>query len=449
MIYLLVNHVPFAPAPVAGKYRVDPAMLVDLRAQARAIAAVGGRLILAAPFAPAGSKPVRGHERGAVQITPDDEGFEYIPLPRYTTLREYWAVSDALAAALVQAIQPADVVQADYGGHPVMLGEIAWPIAGRLGKKRVWVFDSADPFAQTDPKAPRAVNPLRRAARSRRTAHRLEFCAKAVAEADLVFSFNPEMMHRLRETWDERRCHTFAPPPTLTDDLVLTPTALETAMRQRSDRRLPLRLLCAGRYGAPARDSVASPKVGGVGDALRALTHCRRLSVPVTLTVVGQSGAALRHLREMASGMAMEQHVQFVDSAVSTLSDAMISEHDVLLVATPETDRFDPELLRAMARGLAVVTYENVATDRLLESTDAARIVPVGNVLLLAQAVIDLQQNRRKLIELSEAAWRFAAARTLEARHRRRAELAAELCAAACGGRVSNHQAPVAPRSWM
>lgn len=413
MIYLLVNHVPFTAGPRPGTFRVRAAMLADLRAQAQAIAAIGGRLLVAAPLA--------ANATEGPTIVPDDEGFEYLPLPHYATLRQFWAASDRLSDALRRAIAPADVVQMDYGGHPVMLGEMAWPIAGRLGKRRVWVFDAVDPFPQFAAAARDTANPLRRAARSRRASHKLDFCRQAVAEADLVISLNPSIVHRFRDAWDERRCHAFEPPPTLADDLLLSPTALETAMRDRGDRRRPLRLLCAGRHGAG--EPPISPRGGG-DHALRVLAHCRRLSVPVTLTILDEPGPALTHLREMAGGLAMTDYVEFAEAAPAEATPPVLDRHDVLLVTAPDPRRFDPQISLAMARALGVVTYENEATDRILESNRAARVVGAGNVLLLAQAVIDLQQNRRSLIELAESGWRLAASRTFEAVHRRRAELA-------------------------
>ena len=141
----------------------------------------------------------------------------------------------------------------------------------------------------------------------------------------------------------------------------------------------------------------------------------------------GRQGARMALTVTGAGGLAMIEHVQFVEPSPD-VAGALAGEHDVLLSTGPEGENgFDPRLLRAMGCGMAVVTYDDPATVRLLEQNAAAIIVPRGNVLLLAQAVIDLQQNRRRLIELAENAWRFAASRTLEAAHRRRAELAMAL----------------------
>ena len=40
------------------------------------------------------------------------------------------------------------LVQADHGGYPLSLGQVAWPIAARMKKVRVWAFDGGDPIGQ-------------------------------------------------------------------------------------------------------------------------------------------------------------------------------------------------------------------------------------------------------------------------------------------------------------
>jgi glycosyltransferase involved in cell wall biosynthesis len=304
------------------------------------------------------------------------------------------------------------VVQVDYGGHPVTLAEAVWPIAATLGKPRVFVFDANDPF----PTAPlgESANPVRRAARRKMLDRRIEFCRAAIAEADLVITHNRNTAHRFRDVWDESRCHELLPPPAFGDELLLSATQIESSARERAARQQTLRLLCLGR---------------SADHAIRALAHCRRLSVPATLTVV--AGDPIEPMRAMADGLAMGEFVRFVDAAVGPSGLGTLGEHDVLISAEPLDDQpqetFDPTILVAMARGLAVISYERSSSARILESNEAATIVPSQNVLLLAQAIIDLQQNRRRLITLAESGWRFAASRTLEATHRRRIELVGRL----------------------
>jgi gamma-glutamyl:cysteine ligase YbdK (ATP-grasp superfamily) len=63
----------------------------------------------------------------------------------------------------------------------------------------------------------------------------------------------------------------------------------------------------------------------------------------------------------------------------------------------------------------------------LLRDNNAAVIVPKGNVDALANAIAKLSRDRAKLVELAENGLKLASVKTLDATHRRRAELAAGL----------------------
>src|SRR5690349_11589040 len=128
MVYLLINHVPFGAGSATTRYRVGDLFLQDLCAQARAIRNVGGRLIVATPFVQ-NLSAMSGGSFNTVEADPSDCGFEYVPLPRYQSLKEYRRVRRELNEALTHAIARADIIQMDYGGYPFMLGQIAWPIA--------------------------------------------------------------------------------------------------------------------------------------------------------------------------------------------------------------------------------------------------------------------------------------------------------------------------------
>src|SRR5438874_125263 len=149
MVYLLINHVPFGAGSAPNRFRVGDLFLQDLSAQARAIRSAGGKLIVATSFVPE-LDSMSGGSFNTVEIDPAECGFEYVPLPRYQSLKQFREVRHELKAKLREAIGRADIVQMDYGGHPFMLGQIAWPIAGKLGKKRIWLFDGADPFPRLE-----------------------------------------------------------------------------------------------------------------------------------------------------------------------------------------------------------------------------------------------------------------------------------------------------------
>src|SRR4029453_11346337 len=102
----------------------------------------------------------------------------------------------------------ASVVQADSGGHPFALGSIVWPIAGGGGRKRIWVFDGADPFPRLELAAREEPSLVMRLGKRAAIASFRRFCVRALAEADLVFMHNSSVVERFRESWNER-CHRF------------------------------------------------------------------------------------------------------------------------------------------------------------------------------------------------------------------------------------------------
>src|SRR5712671_3422740 len=98
------------------------------------------RLTLAAPLVEQ-LNPMRGGSFNNTEIIPSERGFDFFPLPFYESARQYFRVRKRLRRELAEAIATADIVQCGYGGHPFPLGRVAWPIAGKLKKARIWVFD--------------------------------------------------------------------------------------------------------------------------------------------------------------------------------------------------------------------------------------------------------------------------------------------------------------------
>src|SRR5438093_3842295 len=129
MVYLLINHVPSGAGSAPDRFHVGDLFLQDLSAQARAITDLGGKLIVATSFV-RGLDSMSGGSFNTVEIDPAEFHFEYVPLPRYQSLKQFREVRRELKAKLRDAIARADIVQMDYGGYPFMLGQVAWPIAG-------------------------------------------------------------------------------------------------------------------------------------------------------------------------------------------------------------------------------------------------------------------------------------------------------------------------------
>src|SRR5439155_8309011 len=149
-----------------------------------------------------------------------------------------------LRRRLRAAVQKATIVQMDDGGYPVMLGQEAWRIATRLGKRRIWVFDGADPFPRLALQAARQKSPIKRMAIGLATQRKIAFCRRVIAQADLVFAHNASVVDRFKDVWNGH-CHAFD-RSFVTEDLLIGPQELRLRATLLRDASV-LRLLVAGR----------------------------------------------------------------------------------------------------------------------------------------------------------------------------------------------------------
>lgn len=414
MTYLLVNHVALGRAGSPGRFRVGDLWLQDLSAQARALGAAGLRLVVATPCVAAEQPLAASGSFNTIEIDPREHGFEYVPLPRYLSMSQYLRVGKAMREKLRESIERADIVQMGYGGHPVALGQVAWPIAGALHKKRIWVFDGADPFPRLQLDADKTRNPLKRAVKRRRVRAFARFCAGVVREADLVFAHNASVVQRFASSWGAH-CHAFD-RSFVTDEVLIDPEHLARRQGRLLETDRPLRLVVAGRQ----------IYIKGTDQVIRAVAKARRLSVPVELDVLGD-GEDLEAFKRLAVEERVEGAVRFLGTVPygTELFDAW-ERCDVMVVAnlTAEISR---NVLLACARGLPLVTYTNLGTDQMLSDADAAVLVARGDVDRLAEAFIQAHRDRARLARLAMNGWRLARAKNLDETHRRRAELAAAL----------------------
>src|SRR5437762_4262414 len=187
--YLLVSHVPFGRAKTPGRFVVGDLWLEDLRAQAAALADARMRLIVATPLMDDLDLVLAG-SFNAVEIDPREHGFDYEPLPFYISMKQFLSVKSKLKSRLAEVIATADIVQVGYGGHPVALGQVALPIARKVGKKNIWTFDGADPFPRLALHAKQQRNPLKRWAQTLLVRRFENTCRDAVRTSDLVFAHN-------------------------------------------------------------------------------------------------------------------------------------------------------------------------------------------------------------------------------------------------------------------
>jgi glycosyltransferase involved in cell wall biosynthesis len=405
--YLLINHVAFGRGSAPGRYTARDVWIEDLRAQSEAVKRAGMTLVVALPLTdviqPNGASAV-------IEAEPQELGFEYVPLPDYKSFGGYLRVRSAMRAALRDVIATASIVQCGYGGHPIPLGQIAWPIAGELKKRRVWVFDGGDPFPQWEFHARTIKNPVKRWARLAQLKRFEKFCARAVAEADLVFAHNSSVVKRFASSW-HKGCHQFH-RTFVTPDLLIDEEELARKQQALLDRSQPLKLIAAGRQIA----------IKGTDQLLRALAAARKRGANVELDVLGE-GDDLPRFRALADELALGEAVRFHNPVPygPQLFEEWNSRH--CLVVTNLTSEFSRNLLLGMARGLPLITYDNPG-DGLIAPNGAGIIVPKGNEAALAEAIYDVWQDRERLAKVAAIALPIARDTTLQKCHERRAQLA-------------------------
>ncbi|MEX0885038.1 MAG: glycosyltransferase [Phycisphaeraceae bacterium] len=411
MRYLLINHVPVARSSIPGRISVGDLWLEDLRAQGQAVANAGGRLIAATPLV----DTLQAHAGGSFHMVDVDlahEPFTHLPLPAYRSLPRFLRVAARLRHRLAEAIADADIVQMGYGGHPVPLGRVAWPIAGELGRPRIWVFDGADPFPRLERDA-RAAWPVKRQAKLWATRRFERFCRHAVARADLVFAHNQAVVDRFADVWQPERCYAFDRSFVTERWLVDEQTLARREPHLRNGKR-PLRLVAAGRQVA----------IKGTDQLIRAVALAREAGTPIELDVLG-TGADLPRFERMVRDLGLDDVVRFLGAVPfgQPLFDAW-ARCDAVVV-TNLTDEISRNVLLALGRGLPLITYRNPGADAMLESADAAWLVPRGDSDALADALQQAHARRDRLAALARHGLVLARRRSLEATHRQRAALAA------------------------
>jgi glycosyltransferase involved in cell wall biosynthesis len=387
--------------------------LEDLRAQASALRSAGFELIVATPLVDQLELEASG-SFNAVEIDPRDHGFTYAPLPFYITLRQFLSVKRALVNALDRAIAGADLVHAGYGGHPVPHGQVAWPIAGRLGRRRIWVFDGADPFPRLELHARQERNPLKRWAKQYRVRRFGRFCRDAMRDADLVFAHNVAVVERFKDVWSER-CHMFD-RSFVTDQILIDQADLSQRQRTLLDPARPLKLVVAGRQIA----------IKATDHVLRAMHQARQRGTRLELTVMGD-GEDLGKFKSLATELKLNDVVTFAGTVPygQPLFDAWANA-DVMVI-TNLTAEISRNVLLALARGLPLIMYANPGTDALIRDHACGISVPTGDIAALAEAFERACRDRAVLADMAQRGLALARTRTLDATHRRRAELAAQL----------------------
>jgi glycosyltransferase involved in cell wall biosynthesis len=412
MRYLLVNHVPFGRGSTPERVKVGDLWLEDLRAQVKSIRPYG-RLLVASPLVDQLDSATSA-SFNVVEIDPREVGFEFFPLPRFISMDDYRRVRRDLKRRLARAVASATVVQADSGGYPIALGSVVWPIAGRAKRRRIWIFDGADPFPRLELSARQEPDFFKRVAKRLVVAWFSRFCRRALADADLVFTHNSSVVERFRSVWN-RRCHAFD-RSFATDENLLGDAEFEATLGRLRDGSGPLRLVAAGRQIA----------IKATDQVIAAVALARRRGVACTLDVVGD-GDDLERFKEAARESGVADAIRFLGKvAYGEPLFAAWARAQVMVITnlTAETSR---NVLLGAARGLPLIMYRNPGADALVEPRGAAWLVPTGDVSALADSFVRAHREREELVGLARAGLQLARETTLDACHRRRAELVAAL----------------------
>jgi glycosyltransferase involved in cell wall biosynthesis len=411
MNYLLINHVPFGRSSTPNRFVVGDMWLEDLRAQTKAWSSYG-RLGVAVPCTE--ELPVEASGSfNLVEVDPIEEGFELFPLPYYQSWKGFVQVFQRLRSQLEHACRWASIAQADYGGHPIALGQVAWSIAAKQNTQRIWLFDGADPFPRLQQYVGEESNPAKRIFKASIVKQFERFCRQAISEADLVFTHNAAVAHRFQDIWSDR-CHSFN-RSFVKQSFLIDEHQAEARKQRLLDRSQPLRIVTAGRQIA----------IKATDHVIRAVAIARQQGLNVELDVIGD-GVALPSYIELANELGIADHVQFHGSIPygQPLFDLLQQAH--VLAITNLTAEISRNVLLGMALGLPLLIYRNPGTDAMIEQHDAGILVPTGDIGALSTALVDVATHRAQLAHLMKNGLRLAQAQTLEATHKQRAMLAAD-----------------------
>lgn len=409
--YLIVNHVPFGKTNKPNTFKVGSMWLEDLHATQQAMQEFGIQLMLATPLV----ENLEEEQSGSfdlVEINPQEEGFEYYPLPGYFTPKEFLKIYFRLRKILTQVITHADIIQADYGGYPIALGQVVWPLL--KNKPKIWVFDGGDPFSLQARNIQNQRSFLKKSLQFFLMRQFEVFCQRAIAQADLVFSHNEAVVRRFQKVWDERHCYLF-PRTFVHIDTIITEQDWQKRQKNILENNI-LRLVIASRQIL----------IKGTDQVIKAIKTVRDQGIAVELDVLGE-GEDLPYFKKLTQQLELAQFIRFHGQVPygASLFDYW-AKADVMVI-TNLTSEISRNVFLAMARGLPLVIYRNPGTDNLIESNQAGILVAANDIDGLANAFHQLAHHREQLIELGNNGLQLVKQHTLENCHRKRAELALSL----------------------
>jgi len=159
---------------------------------------------------------------------------------------------------------------------------------------------------------------------------------------------------------------------------------------------------------------------------LRAMRTAINRGARLELDVMGD-GDDLLKFKSLSRDLKLDNVVRFTGTVPygRPLFEAWAKAH--VMVITNLTAEISRNVLLAMARGLPLIMYSNPGSDELLRTSGAGAVVPRGDEAALATALEHAAANRAELADQAVKGVAAAAKNTLDATHRRRAEIAASL----------------------
>lgn len=394
MNYLLINHIAAHRGTDGARLRLPQAWARDLGAAARAAEAADIRLIVATPVSP---DPPSTY---AVEMMPDDVGFEHVALPGYGSARSFLRERHALTTQLQSIIAAADVVQLDLGGHPIPLGLVADPIVIAARKRKVWVVGKSlevRPGSRSRHAAKRVVGRTLGAGMRRSLLEALRSADRVIASAQNIVD-EAKSRAQVRATLIESI--------DVLDSELATAAAISARHVRLLDSQRPLRIAV---HGTQTVDR-------GVTHVLAAIHRCWRLSSPVMFiasSVGSEVDAVRRHAAELG-----------LNSALTLVPDPEFADAD-LVVDASLSNAARADLDAIVAGGTPVIAYAP------RNPSPGVMAIARGAVDDLAEAIFRATTDRGSLATLLIAGHAWARERTLDAAHRRRFELVRQLSPAA------------------
>lgn len=183
-------------------------------------------------------------------------------------------------------------------------------------------------------------------------------------------------------------------------DYILTHHSLKAKLDRLEDNSTPLKLSFFGRL------------VGykGIGKCIEAVHQaCRKTDRQFQLYIIG-NGEEEASLKALVQDLKMEDHILFHPPIPygSQLFDYLYKSNIDVLMAAPLSEDTPRSAFDAMAAGLPIIAFDIAYYEDLKEGSKAVLTSEWPSVQAMADNIIQLDQDREQLKDMTRAAVRFA-----------------------------------------